>query len=330
MNSTGAQTDAWSGAFILDSTASGVAAQDFDGLQRLWDTQLGDVFPMPALSPDSVDGIRARGRLARVRDVAIVDVHGLSAIRSVDAPGGVDDMVMMYTVPRGAWTFGGPRDRYEHTVPAGQFLLRRFGPWPRFETMPNTTNRILILPLSVLSPLLGGRSVTGPLDSAEMRLLVAHVNMVHATIGDLGPAGVHAAHGALIELAKAVVKGRFDDVEPRLAPSLAQAAKELADRHLTDPELGPAMLARALNVSLSTLHRAFATEGLSVSAYIRRRRLEEARRALTAPHGGLSVSEIAAHWHFSDSSHFIRAFKKRYGQTPKEYARSTRTAEDRN
>ncbi|WP_406187501.1 helix-turn-helix domain-containing protein [Streptomyces sp. NBC_01006] len=37
----------------------------------------------------------------------------------------------------------------------------------------------------------------------------------------------------------------------------------------------------------------------------------------------MSVSELAAYWQFADSSHIIRAFKKRYGLTPTEYARST-------
>ncbi|MFD9187312.1 helix-turn-helix domain-containing protein [Streptomyces phaeochromogenes] len=151
-------------------------------------------------------------------------------------------------------------------------------------------------------------------------------NMVHATMADLSPAGVEAAHGSLIELAKAVALHRFDDVEPRLAPALAQAAKDLANGQLADPELSPPMLARQLNVSVRTLQRTFATTGESATAYIRHRRLEEARLALTTPSGRLSVSELAAHWQFADSSHFIRAFKKRYGQTPTEYARSTRPA----
>ncbi|NGO10048.1 helix-turn-helix domain-containing protein [Streptomyces sp. HC44] len=159
-----------------------------------------------------------------------------------------------------------------------------------------------------------------------MRMLTAHSNMVHATVADLGPAGVQAVRSTLIELAKAVVKGRFDDVEPRLAPALARAAKDLANSHLPDPELSPAMLARELNVSVRTLQRAFAAVGESVTTYIRHRRLEEARLALTAPSGRWSVSELAAHWQFADSSHFIRAFKKHYGQTPTEYARSAEAA----
>jgi AraC-like DNA-binding protein len=119
-----------------------------------------------------------------------------------------------------------------------------------------------------------------------------------------------------------VAWGRFDDGEPRLAPALAQTAKGLAERRLADPELSSTTLARELNVSVRTPQRAFAAAGESVTAYIRHRRLEEARLALTAPSGRLSVSELAAHWQFADSSHFIRAFKKRYGWTPTEYARS--------
>ncbi|WP_177324421.1 hypothetical protein [Streptomyces mirabilis] len=49
-------------------------------------------------------------------------------------------------------------------------------------------------------------------------------------------------------------------MEPRLAPALAQAAKDLAKSHLADPELSPAMLARELNVSVRTLQRMFASK----------------------------------------------------------------------
>ena len=87
------------------------------------------------------------------------------------------------------------------------------------------------------------------------------------------------------------------------------------------------MLARELNVSVRTLHRAFAAGEESVTMYIRHSRLEQARRELTVPRGGMSVSELAAYFQFADSSHFIRAFKKRYGQTPGQFARErTHTA----
>ncbi|MEU9418101.1 helix-turn-helix domain-containing protein [Streptomyces sp. NPDC048272] len=257
---------------------------------------------------------------------AIADLHAASATRTADVPGGDQDLVAMYVVRRGAWTLGGPPGYGDQTVSAGQFLVRHLGRLTAFETTAHLTAKFLVLPPGELKPLLGTRVVTGPADSAEMRLLTALTDMIHTTVADLGPAGVAAAQGTLVELAKAVAQGRFDDVEPRLAPALTQAAKDLADRRLADPELSPAMLARELNVSVRTLHRAFAAVGEQVTTYIRHRRLHEARLALAAPSGRLSITELAAHWQFADGSHFTRAFKKQYGQTPTEYARSARAA----
>ncbi|WP_234048037.1 helix-turn-helix domain-containing protein [Streptomyces liliifuscus] len=323
MNSTGAEAEGARGAFALDSTAPGAAPRGFNAFRSEWETQLGDGFRLPAFSAATTGDFRVRSRGTKVGDVAITDLHGVSAVRTAGTPRGVEDQVRLYVVRRGAWTLGSPPDRGEHTVSAGQFMLRHFGPPTHIDTAPHTTAKILFLPSAMLGPLLGNRIITGSADSPEVRLLVAHTNMVHATMADLSPAGVHAAHSSLIELAKAVAQSRFDDMEPRLAPALAQAAKNLADSQLADPELSPTMLARELNVSVRTLQRAFATVGESVTAYIRHRRLEEARLALTAGPGRPSVSELAAHWQFADSSHFIRAFKKRYGQTPTEYARAT-------
>ncbi|MGI5447504.1 helix-turn-helix domain-containing protein [Streptomyces sp. CA-243310] len=264
--------------------------------------------------------------MAKVHGAAIADLHAASATRTADVPGGDQDLVAMYVVRRGAWTLGGPPGYGDQTVSAGQFLVRHLGRLTAFETSAHLTAKFLVLPPDELKPLLGTRVVTGPADSAEMRLLTALTDMIHITVADLGPAGVAAAQGTLVELAKAVAMGRFDDVEPRLAPALTQAAKDLADRRLTDPELSPAMLARELNVSVRTLHRAFAAVGEQLTTYIRHRRLHEARFALVSPSGRLSISELAAHWQFADGSHFTRSFKKHYGQTPTEYARSTRAA----
>ena len=294
----------------------------FDAFRRGWEAEFGDGIPLPAFSPATTRDFRVTSRAIRVDDAAITDLSGESVIRTEGPLGGPEDVVRLYVVRRGAWTLGSPDDPGEQTVSAGGFLLKHVGRQSHFETMPDTTARVLVLPPAMLKPLLGGRIIAGPSDSAEMRLLMAHANMVYTTMPDLAPAGVQAAHSTLIELTKAVARRCFDDVEPLLAPALAQAAKDLADRRLADPDLSTATLARELNVSTRTLQRAFGGAGESVTAYIRNRRLEEARLALTAPAGRPSVTELAAHWQFADSSHFIRAFKKHYGRTPTDYARS--------
>ena len=304
-----------------------VESRAFAAFRRGWEAAFGAAVPLPTFSAETISDFRVRNRATRVDDVAIAELHGTSPIRTGGPLNTVEDMVRLYVIRRGAWTLGGPNDRSERTISAGQFLLKHVQRPSHFETVPGTTATVLVLPAAILKPMLGNRIIAGPADSAELRLLTAHTNMVRLTMPDLTPAGAQAAHSTLIELAKAVARQRFDDAEPVLAPALAQAAKDLADSRLADPELSAAVLARELNVSVRTLQRAFTVAGESVISYIRERRLEEARLALTAPPAGrLSISELAAHWQFADSSHFIRTFKQRYGRTPTEYARSMSSA----
>jgi AraC family transcriptional regulator, positive regulator of tynA and feaB len=155
----------------------------------------------------------------------ITDIRGASAIRTEGPLSGVEVLVRMYVVEHGAWTLGSSHDPAQQTVSAGGFLLRHVGRPSHFETAPHTTARVLVLPAAMLKPMLGGRIITGPADSAEARLLMAHANMVYTTMPELSPAGVQAAHSTLIELVKAVARGCLDDVEPPLAPALARAAQ---------------------------------------------------------------------------------------------------------
>ncbi|WP_194922796.1 helix-turn-helix domain-containing protein [Catenulispora pinisilvae] len=327
MDRNGAESGKAAGDRSPDATTPGGVSQAFEAFRRGWEAEFGQGVPLPTFTPATTADFRVKHRATRVDDVAITDLHGASVIRTDGPLTSSEDVVRLYVVQRGAWTLGGPHDRAERTISAGQFLLKHVGRPSHFQTVPDTAATVLVLPAAILKPLLGGRILTGPSNSAELRLLTAHTNMVRLTMPDLTPAGVQAAHSTLIELTKAVARRRFDDAEPVLAPALVQAAKDLADSRLADPELSAVVLARELNVSLRTLQRAFTVAGESVISYIRERRLEEARLALTAPPASrLSVSELAAHWQFADSSHFIRTFKKRYGRTPTDYARSISSA----
>ncbi|MEV0938009.1 helix-turn-helix transcriptional regulator [Streptomyces phaeochromogenes] len=304
-------------SFSLDSRRAATTGRD--DFERSWRTHVGDGFPLPRFSAATTADFRLRFRAAKVRDVAITSVDGVSAAQTADGPSHDADQVRLWLVRSGAWALGSRRNTVEHTVVAGHFLLRHAGRMHHFALPPHTRAQCIVLPAAPFSLLLGGREVAGRADAAEVRLLVAHATMVEETLPDLSPAGVQAARDTLVELATAVTHHGFDDVNTRLAPALAQAAKNLAEERLADIGLSSAMLARELNVSVRTLQRAFAAGGESVTAYIRERRLESARQALVVSR--LTVSEVAAHWQFADSSHFSRAFKQRYGLAPTEYVR---------
>lgn len=310
--------------FFVDVTAPRTARDGFDVFRRGWEAQIGETLPLPPMEPLGSGDFRVRVRASKVHDTVVAGVYGESMAGGTrGASHRLDDRVLVHVIGRGEWRFIGPRGQGDASVPGGQFIVRHNGPPVRFEMEPRTTANVLILPASQLRPLIRDRAIVGSADSPELRLLMAYTKIVDATLNDLSTAGARAARDSLIELVKGVLMQAFDDREPLLAPALAQAARDIADSRLTDPGLSPAALARELNVSVRTLHRAFARTEESVAAYIRRRRLEQARLALAAPAGRPNISELAAQWRFTDSSHFNRAFKKQYGQTPTEYARST-------
>ncbi|GAA0721654.1 AraC family transcriptional regulator [Dokdonella soli] len=76
-----------------------------------------------------------------------------------------------------------------------------------------------------------------------------------------------------------------------------------------------AELGTLANVHPAHLARAFRqARGETIGDYLRRRRLEQADRALTAGDEALGAIALAAG--FYDQSHFTRAFRHRFGQTP--------------
>lgn len=98
---------------------------------------------------------------------------------------------------------------------------------------------------------------------------------------------------------------------------LRASVHDFIEAHLPDPELDPAMIARAHFMSTRRLHQIFHDEGTTVSAWIRTRRLERCRRALEDPaNARVSVARIAERWGFTDAAHFSRVFKAAYEVPP--------------
>ncbi|MBW5482506.1 AraC-like ligand-binding domain-containing protein [Streptomyces bambusae] len=90
--------------------------------------------------------------------------------------------------------------------------------------------------------------------------------------------------------------------------------------NLTAPGLSPSAVAAAHQISLRTLHRLFHTYGEPVGAFIRRQRLEHARRDLGDPALlGSTIHAIAARWGYERPADFTRAFRTAYGITPNEF-----------
>ena len=89
--------------------------------------------------------------------------------------------------------------------------------------------------------------------------------------------------------------------------------------HLAEP-LSVSAIARDLYISRSTVERRFREAlGFSPLEYIRNRKLHEAAALLV---GGASVLDAGLSVGYTDTSHFIRLFRDRYGMTPHQYKKT--------
>jgi acetamidase/formamidase/AraC-like DNA-binding protein len=92
------------------------------------------------------------------------------------------------------------------------------------------------------------------------------------------------------------------------------------ERRLDDPELAPARVAQAEGISERYLQKLFEGVGDNFTHYVRERRLQRAWADLSNPaEAHQSISEIAYRYGFGDSAHFSRAFRHRFGLSPREF-----------
>lgn len=98
---------------------------------------------------------------------------------------------------------------------------------------------------------------------------------------------------------------------------------ETVASNYTNPEFGVDELAEALEISRSSLNRRM-RETLDTTAnnYIRDVRIQKAEELLRS--SSLQINEICYRVGFQTPSYFIKCFRKKYGQSPNEYANSTK------
>lgn len=96
--------------------------------------------------------------------------------------------------------------------------------------------------------------------------------------------------------------------------------------HLRDPHFSLDQIARHLNCTKRYLHKVFQGNDVSLGEYILQQRLERCRTDLSDPtllH--LSITEVALSWGFNSVSHFSRAFRARFKQSPRAVRLGTQT-----
>ncbi len=112
------------------------------------------------------------------------------------------------------------------------------------------------------------------------------------------------------------------------AAHLSRVGRMIAERY-GDPGLAPGDIARACGISKRYLHALCRADGATVGERLREARLSAARANLSHTKGTRSITDIAYGCGFSDGSQFSRAYRARFGETPRETRASARGAAHR-
>ncbi|MFH8223689.1 helix-turn-helix domain-containing protein [Streptomyces sp. NPDC018057] len=155
-------------------------------------------------------------------------------------------------------------------------------------------------------------------------LLRRHLDTLVAQASRLRPAEAHRLGAVTADLvtcfaAEALDRAEFAPPESRTAELRARIVAFIG-LHLADPDLRPASIAAHHHISLRTLHTLFRQEPATVSATIRRLRLERCRADLADPRlHDLPIAALAARWGLLLPAEFSRAFRGAYGMSPGEF-----------
>jgi AraC-like DNA-binding protein len=181
--------------------------------------------------------------------------------------------------------------------------------------------KLLPLPQHRIDMLVGQRL---PGQDGVGALLRGFLGQLNAGIGSYLPSDDLRLSTILVDLVSALFAHALeaDDILPpeTRQGGLVLRIRAFIEQHLHDPGLRPGAVAAAHYISTSYLHRLFQSDGTTVGAWIRQRRLEHARRDLAdRAMATVPIGDIAARWGFRHPAAFSRAFRAAYGITPKDY-----------
>ncbi|MEJ8848684.1 helix-turn-helix domain-containing protein [Variovorax rhizosphaerae] len=156
-------------------------------------------------------------------------------------------------------------------------------------------------------------------------LMMSMIRTLREDIDTLQPASACAvAHGVqsiLVAGLQTLPAARTRGVSQLTAYQLARVKRSI-DERLADPTLSIGNLAARLGMSTGHIHRLFRNEPVTAAQYLWERRLDACSRDLLEPRlAGRPVAEIAYDRGFNDAAHFSRAFRERFGSSPREWRR---------
>ncbi len=150
-------------------------------------------------------------------------------------------------------------------------------------------------------------------------LLTDHVKSLSTSVFHGGCKDNYALIDATIGvLVNALEPGSSNDPKPLRVTQLLHI-KNYIKANIRNPDLSPAMIAKAGGMSSRYLHWLFNANADvdTVKQYIFHQRLDFCARDLLNPHmKNRKISDIAFYWGFQDTGHFNKRFKQQYDVSP--------------
>ena len=165
-----------------------------------------------------------------------------------------------------------------------------------------------------------------PVDRTASFILRSYLVSLVSTAGGLSPSVATLADRHLRELLANIFDPEGDLARAGVYGGVKAARLKAVDREialrLADPDLSAAAVGRRLQLSERYVQQLLEGAGLSFSAYLRDLRLKRARELLRDPLAReLRIGDVALMAGFNDLSHFNRAFRLKFGETPTEARR---------
>ena len=142
------------------------------------------------------------------------------------------------------------------------------------------------------------------------------------SVGRFETAGPHLVRAFLDTLT--MIPPRDDSAEMRTSKSALEVRRlqviNFIDKHFSRSDLCIASIARHLHLSPRYIQMAFASDDMTPSDYLRKRRLAACASMLeNQAKSKVTITEIALSCGFNSSAHFSTEFRRVYGMSPRRY-----------
>jgi AraC family transcriptional regulator, positive regulator of tynA and feaB len=265
-----------------------------DFRMRMYLLRLGSVSVSEVIG--SAHSERRSGNAAAV--AAIIPVEGTCTVRCGGFSTAVSPGAAFFVPPTGPTEFHMDADFRLLVVGIPQDLLSTaFPDWKRRMAMPV------------------------PTDCGAPAIFSEVVDSVLRHGGGLENSVLAALSGSVLGLAAATLASlQSGDLNvTRLEEYHIARIRQFITANLRNPDLDVCSIARGVGLSTRYVHKLFSLDSCHVMQWVWTRRLDHCYHdLLNDVPGRRSISEIAYSWGFNDQAHFSRAFRRRFGMSPKE------------